>query len=235
MRIRLAPASMPAAGALVAGIVAAAVAVAACGGPGPTPTPTPPVGGASPSAAVASAFASAPPSAAASTSAASPSSPDLVPTDPAATPIPSGIIDASLLAILPATVDGVPVQAETAGVADALADPAFVANVQAAAFATVVDANDLASGVVARLRTGVYSDAFFRDWRDTYNQGACNQAGGVVGTVEAQLGGRTVYVTSCAGGLRIYHAYLASRDVVVSLISVGERSFGELLMEGLRP
>ena len=145
------------------------------------------------------------------------------------------MIDESLLAILPATVDGVPVQPETTGVGDALADPAFVTNVQTAAFATVVDANDLASGVVAHLRPGVYSDAFFRDWRDTYNQGACSQAGGVVGNVEAQLGGRTVYVTSCVGGLRVYHAYLPSRDVVVSFISVGERSFGELVMQGLRP
>lgn len=229
MRIRLAPASRPAAGVLVAGMLAAAVAIAACGGPGPTATPTPP-GDASPSVAPASAGASAP-----SMTAASPSSPMLVPTDPAATPIPSGMIDDSLLAVLPATVDGVPVQAETAGIADALADPAFVANVQAAAFATVVDASDLASGVVARLRAGVYSDAFFRDWRDTYNQGACNQAGGVVGTVEAQLGGRTVYVTSCVGGLRVYHAYLASRGIVISFISVGDRSFGELLMQGLRP
>lgn len=118
---------------------------------------------------------------------------------------------------------------------DALSDPDFAANVQAAVFATVVAADDLASGVVARLRPGVYSDGFFRDWRDTYDKGACGQAGGVVGNAEAQLGGRTVFITSCAGGLLVYHAYVAERDVVVSLFSVGARRFGEQLMEGLRP
>ena len=75
----------------------------------------------------------------------------------------------------------------------------------------------------------------FRDWRDTYNEGACGQAGGVAGNAQADLGGRTVYIATCAGGLRVYHAYLPERGVIVSLLSVGERRFGEQLMGGLRP
>ena len=147
----------------------------------------------------------------------------------------SVMLDESLLAILPATVDGATVGPEAQSFTDAITDPAFVANVQAAVFAIVVDGGDLASGVVADLRAGVYSDAFFRDWRDTYNTGACAQAGGVVGNAEAELGGRTVYIASCAGGLRVYHAYLEGRNVIVSLFSTGDRRFGELLMSGLRP
>ncbi len=49
------------------------------------------------------------------------------------------------------------------------------------------------------------------------------------------MGGRTVYVTSCAGGLLVYHAYLPDRGVVISLFSLGDRRFGEQLMSDLRP
>jgi hypothetical protein len=120
----------------------------------------------------------------------------------------------------------VPVQHETEAFAGAAADPAFAENVEAAAFAVVVDADDLASAVVARLRPGVFSDAFFRDWRDSYNEGACAQAGGVAGNAEAELGGRTTYITTCAGGLVAYHAYVEELGVIVSLVSVGDRRSG---------
>jgi hypothetical protein len=145
------------------------------------------------------------------------------------------VLDASLLAILPADVAGAAVEQEAQSFTDAASDPAFAASVEAAVFAVVVDAGDIASGVVARLRPGVYSDAFFRDWRDTYDAGACAQAGGVVGHAEAQLGGRTTYITSCAGGLRTYHAYLDGPGILVSLFSLGERRFGEQIMAALRP
>jgi hypothetical protein len=145
------------------------------------------------------------------------------------------VLDASLLAILPADVAGAAVEQEAQSFTDAASDPAFAASVEAAVFAVVVDSGDIASGVVARLRPGVYSDAFFRDWRDTYDAGACAQAGGVVGHAEAQLGGRTTYITSCANDLRTYHAYLDGPGILVSLFSLGERRFGEQIMAGLRP
>ena len=204
--------------AVTAAALLLVVVVAACGGP--TEQAARPV-----ASATATPSPSAQPSAAPS------------PSSSASAAASSGAVlrDPSLLGILPAAVDGVPVGEEPSSMADALSDPDFVANVQAAVFATVVAADDLASGVVARLRPGVYSDGFFRDWRDTYDKGACGQAGGVVGNAEAQLGGRTVFITSCAGGLLVYHAYVAERDVVVSLFSVGARRFGEQLMGGLRP
>jgi hypothetical protein len=143
--------------------------------------------------------------------------------------------DDSLLAILPPDLDGTPVAAEEESFAEAAADPAFASNVERAAFALVVAPDNLASGVVAELAAGVWSDAFFADWRETYSEGACAQAGGVVGNAEAELDGRTVYITTCDGGLRVYHAYLEERGVLVSLFSLGEDRYGERLMADLRP
>ena len=208
--------------ALAAVLVATlALVVAACG-PAPVGTTTPPV--ASPVTTPSPTPGSTPDRTDAPGSSATPESPG------------SGVTeDASLLAVIPADVDGVAVQQETLAFADAASDPSFVANVEAAAFFVAVDASDLASGVVARLRPGVFSDGFFRDWRDSYNEGACAQAGGVAGNAEAELGGRTAYITSCAGGLLAYHAYVDERGVIVSLISVGERRLGEQLVDGIRP
>jgi hypothetical protein len=147
----------------------------------------------------------------------------------------SVVLDASLLGVLPPDIGGVAIQLEPDALTTALADPDFARNVEAAAFAVAVDAGDLASGVVARLRPRVYTEALFRDWRDTYNAGACGQAGGVAGNAQAELGGRTVYIATCVGDLRVYHAYLPDRGVIVSLLSIGPRRFGEQLMGGLRP
>jgi hypothetical protein len=156
---------------------------------------------------------------------------------PAATRPPVGAVmqDPTLLEVLPESIDGVPIALEAQAFTDAAADPAFAGSIEAAAFAVLVDGGDLASGVVARPVPGHFSEAFFRDWRDTYNEGACAQAGGVAANAEAELGGRTVYIATCAGGLRTYHAYLEEPGLVVSLLSLGERRFGEQLMAGIRP
>ncbi len=149
---------------------------------------------------------------------------------------PSGAVeDPSLLAALPATVDGIDVTLEHQAFLDAVADPAFAQHVRRAAFGVAVSGGDLVSGVVAEPEPGTYSEAFFRDWRDTFNQGACGQAGGVVGNAETQIGDRTVYIATCAGDLRTYHTWLPSRGVIVSAFALGGKRFGEALMEGLRP
>jgi hypothetical protein len=143
--------------------------------------------------------------------------------------------DPSLISVLPATVAGQPVVLESQAFADAVSDPAFAANVEAAAFGVVVAGNDLAVAMVARPASGAWSEAWFRDWRDSYNEGACAQSGGVAGTAEAQLGGRAVYIGTCAGGLRTYHAWLDERGLLVSAFAVGDGRYGEQLMTGLRP
>jgi hypothetical protein len=143
--------------------------------------------------------------------------------------------DDSLLAILPPDIDGNAVGVEAQSFDEAMTDPAFAEHVARAAFAVVTSPNDLASGVVAELRPDTLDDAFFTDWRESYNEGACSQAGGVATNAETQLGGRTVWITTCAGGLTVYHAAIPERNVVVSLFSLGEGRYGERLMRDLRP
>ena len=164
--------------------------------------------------------------------------PVVVPT-PTVAPLPTGVAapveDATLLSILPSSIAGVPVATEPGAFARALGDSTFVASVAAAAFGTAYQGTDLGSGMVARLRPDVYSDAFFRAWRDSYDAGACTGSGGIAGNAQAPLGGRTVYITSCNGDLRTYHVWLPERGALISLFSTGSRRFGEQLMSGLRP
>lgn len=176
-------------------------------------------------------------STAASTAAVSTARPSDVPVSAVPGTPPPGVAveDPSLIAILPAAVAGQPVVLESQAFADAITDPAFATNVEAAAFGVVVAGNDLSSAMVARPVPGAWSEAWFRDWRESYDEGACGQAGGVAGTAEAQLGGRTVFIGTCAGGLRTYHAWLEDRGLLVSAFSVGEERYGEQLMAGLRP
>ncbi len=143
-------------------------------------------------------------------------------------------LDPSLMSVLPSAVGGIAVTQEPNSFGEAVADPCFVANVDRAVFPIAVSGNDLASGVVAHLRPGVYSDAFYADWRATYDAGACAQASGVAGEANQSLGGRTIYVTTCGGGLRVYHAYLARKGVIVSLLSTGPAGLGEQLMGRLQ-
>jgi len=89
---------------------------------------------------------------------------------------------------------------------------------------------DLVVAVVTRLRPGVFGDAFFRGWRDSYDRAVCAPAGGVSGNAEADIGGRNVFIGSCAGEGHTYHAWLPARRVVISAYAVGGRRLGERLM-----
>ena len=200
------------------------LSLTACATPSPAPSiaPTPGSPTAQASASPTGAPMSAPPTA-------SPTVESLLPSGPGAVEEPS------LLGVLPADVGGVPVTLEHQAFLDAMTDRAFATNVRRAAFGVAVDGTDLVSGVVAELAPGRFTEAFFRDWRDTYNEGACAQAGGVVGNAEAEIDGRTVYIATCAGGLRTYHAWIPERGAIVSAFALGERRLGESLMEGLTP
>jgi hypothetical protein len=127
------------------------------------------------------------------------------------------------------------VSAEEQSFDEATADPAFAEHVDRAAFAIVTSPNDLASGVVAELQPGLLDESFFTDWRETYDDGACSQAGGVKTNAETQLGGRTVWITTCGGGLTVYHTQIPDRNLVISLFSLGDGRYGERLMRDLRP
>ena len=223
--MRVAPASSVGRASLTATLSLVAVIVSGCQATDPTPG-TPAGSGAASTMA---------PAATAATPGADRPSDDPVPSAPGASPPGVAVEDPSLIAVLPAAVVGQPVVLESQAFVDALADPAFAANVEAAVFGVVVAGNDLSSAMVARPVPGVWSEAWFRDWRDSYDEGACGQSGGVAGNAEAVLGGQTVYIGTCAGGLRTYHAWLEGRGLLVSAFSVGEGRYGERLMAGLRP
>lgn len=203
--------------AIAGAVLAASLLVAACGSTGASPAPS--------TVASAPALASAAPLATAA--AASPAAS----TAPVGSPVAR---DPGLLAVLPATVGGVSVTEEPEAFKEALGDAAFAQHVDRAVFAIAVSPSDLASGVVAHLRPGVYSDQFFADWRTSYDEGACGQAGGAVAHAESTTGGRTTYVTTCGGGMRVYHTHLAGPDVVVSLLSVGKLDLGAQLLAGVK-
>ncbi len=151
-------------------------------------------------------------------------------------PMPSGAsvaLDPTLMAILPSSVGGAPVNQEPESFGEAVKDPSFVASIDRAVFPIAVSGGDLASGVIAHVRPGVYSGKMFADWRSSYDQGACAASSGVAAHAEQTLAGRTTYVTSCGGGLRVYHTYLASQGVIVSLFSTGLQDFGAQLMGGI--
>jgi hypothetical protein len=146
------------------------------------------------------------------------------------------VIDPSLLEILPAAVDGEEVARNPDGEAAALGDLLLAQVGEAAAAGLAVDpaSGDFVYVVVVRLLPGAMDDGAFRDWRDSFDEGACSQAGGVATHGETGIGGRTVYIGTCAGGLLTYHVWLEDRGVLISASAVGERRLGELLVANLR-
>jgi hypothetical protein len=202
-------------------LVGLALVVTACGGPTPgSPTPA--------SSATGLATSGAPASSPSPTGSPDPS------------PIPSSdvAVDLTLADHLPASVDGVALEPDPATSAQVAADPGL----SEAASALLVSlaatgsetADDLAIVSVVRLRPGVFGDAFFRSWRDSYDGAACEAAGGVSGHAETEIGGRATYIGTCAGGAHTYHVRLEGEDdVVVSVTAVGDRRLGEQVIAGL--
>ena len=207
-----------------AGLVALGILLTACGTPqAATPTPTVTTALAPPTAPATS-----PPPSAANPSAA------------AATPVGSGgiAIDSSLLAVLPTQVDGVPLEPDAATAADVTGDPALARSASALGVAIAIApgasaTEDLAVVWVVQLRPGVFNEAFFRNWRDTYDEAACAAAGGVNGHAQTVIAGHDTRIGTCAGGVRTYHVHLERRDLLVSITAAGERRFGELVAAGL--
>ena len=145
-------------------------------------------------------------------------------------------IDPTLLAFLPAAIDTTPVQEDLDVATDALLDPALpmIATGLDAAVAVDTGTSNLVTAWVVRLRPGAFGDEAYRQWRDSYDDGACNAAGGIRGRAQAELGGRDTYVTSCVAALRTYHVWLKDEGVLISASSIGDGRFGEKLMTTLR-
>jgi hypothetical protein len=147
-------------------------------------------------------------------------------------------VDPSLLGVLPETVGGLPLveNPETEGAS--AGDPQLIeiGDGFATAFALDPATSEFVYAIVVRLKEGQMGDERFRDWRDSFDLGACSQAGGVVGNAQAEIDGRTVYIGTCDGGVRTYHVWLAEQNLLVSASAVGEeKRLGEDLVENLRP
>jgi hypothetical protein len=161
----------------------------------------------------------------------------------AITPTPSSgsqsaiVVDPTLLSILPPDVDGAPMQPSPDTATQIAADPALAADVEAIAVGLAVSpgssgGEDLVIASVVRLRPDVFDETFFRGWRDTYDEAACEPAGGVRGNAEAQIDERQVFIGSCANGGFTYHVRYGE-DVIVSLTALGEGRFGEQVVSNL--
>jgi hypothetical protein len=166
--------------------------------------------------------------------------PTAVPTATAATPIespPAGVtVDPTLLEVLPEEVAGRPLDPDAESAAAIAEDGSIAPFVSAIALASLFGpvATDVPPSyvvvTVAQLRPGVFGEVFFRGWRDTFDAAVCEQAGGVDGHAETEMGGRQTFIGTCAGGVHTYHVYLPSRDVIVSAQSAGPALLGEQVM-----
>jgi hypothetical protein len=204
------------------------VVAAGCGQTPPSAVPS-----ATPSAAVSPSVAPASPTPS-PTPAASPSAPvDSAP------PLPAGVsVDPGLLEVLPAEVDGItlapdPVTADEVSRDPLLAESALSIAVALAAAPGASGGDDLAVANVIRLRPDVFDEAFYQEWRDTYNEAACGVADGVESETETQIAGHQTFIGTCVGGAQAYHTYLVDQGFLVSITATGERRLGELIIAGL--
>jgi hypothetical protein len=145
-------------------------------------------------------------------------------------------LDPTVLAFLPQTVGDVPVTESADEATQALSDPSLgrIGSAIDAGVAVDMAGGNLVHAWVVRLRTDRFTEAIYQQWRDSYDEGACAAAGGVVGTAEATIDDRTVYITSCGTTVRTYHVWLEQAGILISASATGDGRFGELLMDNLR-
>jgi len=145
-------------------------------------------------------------------------------------------LDRTVLAFLPETVVGVAVSESVDEATQALADPSLqvMASALDAGVAADAGSGNLVYAWVVRLRPGRFGDEVYRQWRDSYDQGACGGSQSIVGRAEATIDARTVYITSCTQGLRTYHVWLQEQGILISASAIGDGNYGEQLMDNLR-
>jgi hypothetical protein len=148
-------------------------------------------------------------------------------------------VDPALLDLLPVSVAGVPLRSDDVGAQQLAGEPSIAPFVSSLAIASAFGplasdtVGDYVVVTVARLKPGLFGDLFYRGWRDTFDSAVCEQAGGVDGHAEAEIGGRQTYIGTCAGGVHTYHVHLPGQDVIVSMQGAGDGRFGERVVEGL--
>ena len=154
---------------------------------------------------------------------------------------PTGVQpDPSLLDLVPATEANATLTYDPQVTAEVAADPELVKNISYLAIGLArpvgADANDPDFAIVnvARPRDeNAVNDDWFRDWRDSYDEPACAQAGGVARHSQTEVAGVTVFTAACANGAFTYHALIADRGIVLSITSVGPANLGRTIVEHL--
>jgi len=159
---------------------------------------------------------------------------------PAASERPPGltaIVDATLLDVLPATVDGVPLEEYPDAEQQAVLDPDLGLNVArvATAFVANADGSNWAYTAVVEVRAEARSDAFYRGWQTSFDTSACERAGGVTGHTTMVIAGFDVERTACGAGVRTYHVRIPDSGLLISISDIGDARYGELEIAGLRP
>jgi len=180
-------------------------------------------------------------------------SPDVAePTDPppatmTASPTPTGPtgsgsglrVDEDLLLVLPPEVDGHPLEPAPDAAEQIAGDSNLRRDAVAVAVGMVVGmtavTEDFAVASVVELGPGVFDRLFYAAWRGSYDDAACEPAGGVSRRAETEIDGRQVYIGTCVEGARTYHVHLPDPDRIVSITSVGEARYGQALVEGIDP
>lgn len=158
-------------------------------------------------------------------------------TDAEDTPGPSPIvIDPSLLGILPREVDSIPLTETDDADSTALADDVLPQIATAAVGVEAGDSStgDVVTGFVVRLKPDAFNEGVFRDWRDSYNNGACGGDSEVVGNAEQKIGNNTVFIGTCTNGLHTYHTWIQDKGVLITLTSYGQKQLAVVLLENLR-
>ncbi len=142
-----------------------------------------------------------------------------------------------LLAVLPPTIDGQAISEMPDIEANLATDPDLAANAASLAVALGINSatGDFAYVAVVELKPLVFSNAWFASWRASYDESACSQSSGLGSTSTTTVGGRQVFVGSCAGGATTYHLHLPGPDRVISITSVGTARYGLLVLDGLKP
>jgi hypothetical protein len=164
---------------------------------------------------------------------------------PTATPSPAGVassapavlavVDPTLLTILPATVGGATLAAFPSAAQQAATDPDLGRNVSRLATAFVGDpaGANWAYTAIVDVRPEARSEAFYRDWQESFDQSACDRAGGVTGHTTTVIAGHTVERTACGQGVRTYHVRITGTGLLVSISALGTAGFGELEIAAL--
>jgi hypothetical protein len=162
--------------------------------------------------------------------------PSTAPTLSAASSADAGatIVDPSLLDRLPASIESIALTPDAETAAEIAATIDAEAGVEAMAVAIYPSVEDYAVVTVARLGPDVFDEDWFRDWRETFDEGVCEQAGGVdPGHSEIDLAGRQVFRSTCVGGVVIHHVWLPEAESIVSIQGAGPLDLGRRVLESV--